>query len=108
MVSLTLSLGDVGGGRGGTVVLGWLETFRGSKIAASKCKGSWRQGSPRKLLGGRQESQGKGQASGWGSGTYSPGVTSSNKITTVSKVSGEERLEIWSLVNPHWDGGRED
>lgn len=57
-VSLTLSLGDVGGGGGGRdddggtagrgttgAVLGWLETFRESKIAASKCKGSRRQGS---------------------------------------------------------------
>lgn len=50
-------------------VQGCLKTFCGSKIAASKCKGSWRQGNLRTIHGEKKDSQRKGQGSGWRSRT---------------------------------------
>lgn len=108
MVPLTLSLCDVKGpGKGGLGGAGvgrvaWLETFCGSKIAASKCKGSWRQASPRENPWREAGEPGEGARVGVGIGVEDllTGCQHSNKIT-MSKVSGEERLNIWSLVNAH-------
>lgn len=89
--------GGGGAGEGRGAVLGWPEIFRGSQIAASKCKGSRRQGSPQETPGreGGESAEGArvGEGEGEGVGVGDP-LSSSDKIS-VNKGLGEERLKIW-------------
>lgn len=79
-------------------VQGCLKTFYWSTIAASKCKGNWRQGSPRTIHREKQDSQRKGKGSGQGSRTHSLGVSSSDKVT-VNKVLADALIHFYSFIS---------
>lgn len=95
-----------GGGRD----LGWLETFRGSRIAASKCRGSRRQeGSRESPWTEVGESGERSRLKGGDKGREGAGAgVSRGYPISVSKGTGEETLKFWRVLNAHRDVGQED